>query len=106
MSLKPQREYCMGTGYLARSTPSRSLFLNPYSSQSRPSLSPALSPLRYTHSTALAEFDALLRSELEKVDQFYADREAEIEVREKLSSLIFFRFLARFPSSLLTHPGG
>lgn len=49
-----------------------------------------------THPTALAEFDALLRSELEKVDRFYADKEAEIEVgRKKKSSLA--RYPARSP---------
>ena len=36
--------------------------------------------------TALAEFDQLLREELEKVDRFYADREAELEVRCELVS--------------------
>jgi len=45
-------------------------------------------------STALAEFDALLRSELQKVDEFFSDRETELEViRLRFrSSTSFFPF--------------
>ena len=63
-------------------------------------LSPPLSPSFSKHpTTALAEFDQLLREELEKVDRFYADREAELEVRaEPPKSVLIFPSFAPFRS--------
>ena len=63
----------------------------------RPSL-PRSRSLR-KHPTALAEFDLLLREELQKVDQFYADREAELEVREESELFFFYLVVYASPSS-------